>query len=68
MKFDRSEESGGRELIDAAEFAGLLGVSKRTLFRLRSRGVIPPPVRITAGTVRWRTRDVRSFLDRLPTR
>lgn len=68
MSVRRNEERKEPELIDAQEFADLLGISKRTLFRLRSRGAIPPPVRITAGTVRWRTRDVRGYLDRLPTR
>jgi predicted DNA-binding transcriptional regulator AlpA len=56
------------ELLTAEEFARVLAVSKRTLFRLRSKGVIPPPVAISAKIVRWRTSDIRAYLDGLPQR
>ncbi len=51
--------------LDRQELARLLGISCRTVSRLRSKGAIPPPVKI-GGLVRWRTRDVLQFLDKLP--
>jgi predicted DNA-binding transcriptional regulator AlpA len=63
----QSSNSGPRELIGKPELATLLGISTRTLDRLRSKGEVPRAVKI-GGSVRWRLRDVRVFLDRLPTR
>ena len=54
-----------KELITASEFAAILGVTKRTLFRLRAKRAIPLPLKISNGIVRWRTKDVRAYLDRL---
>jgi predicted DNA-binding transcriptional regulator AlpA len=55
-------------LVDRREFAAYLGVSTRTLSRLRARDAIPRPVRLTRGTVRWRRSDVLAFVDGLPRR
>ena len=52
-----------KELINADDFAEILGVSKRTLFRLRAKKAIPLPLKISNGIVRWRAKDVRAFLD-----
>ncbi len=46
-------------LITAVEFAGMLKVSVRTLWRLRSAGQVPAPVRL-GGAVRWRLDEVRN--------
>jgi predicted DNA-binding transcriptional regulator AlpA len=54
-----------KELITASEFAAILGVTKRTLFRLRAKRAIPLPLKISNGILRWRTKDVRAYLDRL---
>ncbi len=48
-------------LIAAADFARLLDVSTRTLWRLRSSGELPQPVRF-GGTVRWRLEEVRKWI------
>jgi predicted DNA-binding transcriptional regulator AlpA len=56
------------ELLSAEEFARVLAVSKRTLFRLRSKGLIPSPVAISAKIVRWRASDIQAYLDGLPQR
>jgi prophage regulatory protein len=48
-------------LIRADEFARMLQVSPRTLWRLRSGGEIPEPVRF-GGTVRWRLDEVRKWI------
>jgi predicted DNA-binding transcriptional regulator AlpA len=56
-------EKPPKELINAADFAAMLGVTKRTLFRLRAKKAIPMPLRISNGIIRWRLKDVRAFLD-----
>jgi excisionase family DNA binding protein len=48
-------------LITAAEFASLLHVSTRTLWRLRSAGRLPDAVRL-GGAVRWRLDDVKNWI------
>jgi excisionase family DNA binding protein len=48
-------------LITALELAHLLQVSTRTLWRLRSAGELPQPVRF-GGTVRWRLDEVRKWI------
>jgi prophage regulatory protein len=48
-------------LISAADFAQLLQVSTRTLWRQLSAGQIPPPVRF-GGTVRWRLEEIRKWI------
>jgi predicted DNA-binding transcriptional regulator AlpA len=53
------------EFLTANEFATILKVSKRTLFRLRARGALPAPVEIATNIVRWRSADVRAYLDGL---
>ena len=44
-------------LIDAAELARLLSVSKPTIWRLREAGKLPPAIALTTQCIRWR-RDV----------
>ncbi|MFZ1932688.1 MAG: helix-turn-helix domain-containing protein [Thermoguttaceae bacterium] len=48
-------------LITAVEFAGMLQVSVRTLWRLRSAGQVPAPVRL-GGAVRWRLDEVKKWI------
>ncbi len=56
------------ELISADDIAALLRVSRRTVFRLRQRGDLPPPVEVSRNIVRWRLSDLRAYLDRLAVR
>jgi predicted DNA-binding transcriptional regulator AlpA len=49
-------------LITAEEFAELMQISTRTLWRLRSAAQIPEPVRI-GGTVRWNRERVLDWID-----
>jgi len=51
----------GSLLINAAEVAALLSISKRTLWRLVSREALPPPLRL-GGTVRWRRAEVEAWI------
>jgi excisionase family DNA binding protein len=50
------------QMINADKLAKMLGVSRRTLWRLLSAGKLIPPVRI-GGSTRWRTDDVRRWID-----
>lgn len=43
-------------LIDAAEFARLLSVSKPTIWRMRDSGKLPLATALTAQCVRWHLR------------
>jgi predicted DNA-binding transcriptional regulator AlpA len=64
----RLSQADGPEFVTADEFAGILKISKRTLFRLRSRGDLPAPVSIATNIIRWRICDVRMYLDGLQVR
>ena len=55
-------ESHEPALIPALEFARLMQVSTRTLWRLRSAGQLPEPVRL-GGTVRWRVDEIKNWIE-----
>jgi predicted DNA-binding transcriptional regulator AlpA len=61
MATDISSETPA--LITAVDFAAMLKVSVRTLWRLRSAGQVPEPVRL-GGAVRWRLDEVRNWIAR----
>jgi predicted DNA-binding transcriptional regulator AlpA len=50
-------------LIDAGEFARLLGVSTRTLWRLLAGQQLISPIKL-GGSTRWRLSDVRAWIER----
>jgi excisionase family DNA binding protein len=50
------------ELITAVQFAQLLNVSERTLYRLKSTGKLPSPIAL-GGLVRWRLAEVHQWID-----
>lgn len=51
----------GPLLVTASEVAQLLHVSTRTLWRLRSAGTLPSPVRL-GGAVRWLLTDIETWI------
>lgn len=53
---------GDPTLISAEQLATILGMSKRTVWRLLSARQLPTPVRIGHST-RWRLDDVRRWID-----
>jgi len=55
-------------LVTADDIAEALSISRRTVFRLRARGDLPPPVELTRNVVRWRWTDVCDYLGRLKPR
>jgi excisionase family DNA binding protein len=57
-QFDESETP---LLITAGKLAALLEISTRTLWRLRSAGRLPEPVRL-GGAVRWRREEIQKWI------
>lgn len=47
-------------LIDAAELARMLAVSKPTIWRIRDK--LPPSIALTSQCIRWRRSDVEAWL------
>ena len=50
------------ELITANQFAKLLSISERTLYRLKSTGQLPAPI-VLGGSVRWRLKEIWKWID-----
>lgn len=61
-----SSSSGGVEngslLLKVNELARLLGISERSIWRLQSKGHLPPSIRL-AGSIRWRRGEVEAWVD-----
>lgn len=51
----------GPVCISAKQLAIMLSVSKRTLYRMRSAGELPSPLRI-GGVVRWRLDEITNWI------
>ncbi|MBC7816848.1 MAG: helix-turn-helix domain-containing protein [Planctomycetaceae bacterium] len=58
-----SDTTATPALIDAAEFARLLSVSKPTIWRLREAGKLPPAIALTSQCIRWRRDRVLGWID-----
>jgi excisionase family DNA binding protein len=57
------DNSRGAALINAAQFAKLLSISERTLYRLKSSKRLPASINL-GGSVRWRRTDVDRWIER----
>ncbi len=51
------------ELINANQFAELLNISERTLYRLKSTEQLPEPIQL-GGSVRWRLAEIRRWIEK----
>ncbi|MFH0983390.1 MAG: AlpA family phage regulatory protein [Planctomycetota bacterium] len=49
-------------LVDARGLAGLLSLSRATVFAMHSQGKLPLPVRPTQRAPRWRVDEIRAWL------
>jgi len=49
-------------LLSAETLAGMLSLSKRTIFRLNSSGRLPKPLRI-GGSLRWKSGDILRWIE-----
>ena len=59
----RLQSQSEAALIDAAEFARLLSVSKPTVWRLLAAHRIPEPIRLTSQCLRWKRNAVLAWID-----
>jgi excisionase family DNA binding protein len=53
------------ELMTVGQVARCLAISERTVWRWTAQGVLPEPVRPSRRSTRWRSLDIRQFLDSL---
>lgn len=60
MPTDSHNERESR-LLSAKDLAAMLGVSRRTVSRLKSAGKLPRPIRI-GGSERWRRDELADWL------
>ena len=51
-------------LVDAKALAKMLSCSVRSVWRMRSAGQLPAPVKL-GRSIRWDRRDIESFIDGL---
>lgn len=56
------------EFVSADDVAVILRVSRRTVFRMRQRGELPPPVEVSRRIVRWRLTELQEHLAKLKPR
>lgn len=49
-------------LVDARVVCPLYGISKATLWRRISQGLVPQPMKLSARSTRWRVGDLRKHL------
>ena len=49
-------------LLDVKAVAKLLSISTSSVWRLRDRGQLPPPIQVGRRNVRWRLSDLLEFL------
>lgn len=49
-------------LLTAQAVGTRLSLSKRAVFRMRSAGLICPPVKVGAGAIRWRQSDIEQWI------
>lgn len=55
------EQTQQGKLLKAEQVGSILGCGKRSIFRYRSAGAIPKPVKFQ-GMVRWRASDIEKFV------
>ena len=51
-------------IVRPADLARLLNVSRPTLWRMRQRGELPEPLRLSAGAIGWRVATINQWLVR----
>lgn len=55
--------SGGCRYLSPRELIALTGLSDTTLWRMRQRGDLPEPVRLSPGRVAWREDVISEWLE-----
>jgi prophage regulatory protein len=59
---------GSNRIIRPRELAERIGLSLATIWRLRRRGDLPDPIRLSPGCVGWRISDIDAWLASRPER
>ena len=57
-----AEQQTTEKLLTAQAVAEKLSLSKRAIFRMRSSGLICAPVKVGAGSIRWRQSDIELWI------
>ena len=65
VTIDTTELPPGAGFVSAAELAGFLGVSLRTIWRMTALGTLPQPVRFNRKFVRWLATDLQAWVNNL---
>ena len=65
MSLVQTEPRSNPELLTSRQVASRLSVSVRTIWRLVAAGKFPQPVRYSRKLVRWKTADVRRYIETL---
>lgn len=63
MSANKIESVFTAALIDAAELARMLSVSKPTIWRMRDDGKLPPAIALTKQCLRWKREAVAKWID-----
>jgi len=50
------------KLLSAKQLGNVLSLSARTIWRLRSSGKLPEPVKVGQGAIRWRQSDIEKWI------
>lgn len=58
----------GRRLLTIRDLMALTGDSRSTIYRDLHSGLIPAPITVGCNRIRWRSDEIDSWLQSLPTR
>jgi predicted DNA-binding transcriptional regulator AlpA len=50
-------------LLSANDVASMTGLSRRTVFRMKCTGMICPPIKVGAGSQKWRKSDIDRWIE-----
>lgn len=54
------------KLLTACEVAELLGTTEANVRAMRSRGQLPPAIKLSTRRIRWRESDLMAWIDARP--
>ena len=63
MTQEKNKNATTEKLLTAKAVGEMLSLSKRQIFRMRSSGLICPPVKVGLGAIRWRQSDVEAWIN-----
>lgn len=50
-------------LVNVADICAMFGICDKTAWKWVDRGWLPPPIRMNQAVVRWRRKDIESFIE-----